>query len=61
MVASTATVNTVIKAISIYSFAPGEHTKGDGYLYQDRRAWDTFVFPNGKNDKIDSVYVQYAA
>ena len=38
-------------------FAPGTHTEGDGYLYQNRSLSDTFVFPNGRDGKIDSVYV----
>ena len=40
----------------IYYFAPGTHTKGDGYLYQNRSFSDVFVFPNGRDGKIDSVY-----
>lgn len=59
LVASTTTVATVHKVISIYYFAPGNHTEGDGYLYQHREAWDTFVFPNGKDGNIDSVYIEY--
>ena len=59
LVAITQTVYTVHKLVSIYYFAPGEHTEGDGYLYQHREAWDTVVFPNGKTNAIDSVYIQY--
>lgn len=59
LAASTETVKTVKKISSIYSFAPGTHTEGDGYLYQDREFWDTFIFPNGKNNKIDSIAVEY--
>lgn len=59
LVASTQTVQTVHKVVSIYWFAPGEHTAGDGYLYQHREAWDTVVFPNGKSNAVDSVYIQY--
>lgn len=59
LVASTQTVYTVHKVVSIYWFAPGEHTEGDGYLYQHREAWDTVVFPNGKTNTVDSVYIQY--
>lgn len=59
LVASTETVFTVHKVVSIYYFAPGEHTEGDGYLYQHREAWDTVVFPNGKSNAVDSVYIQY--
>ena len=47
---------TVPKISSIYFFAPGSHTEGDGWLYQNRSLSDTFVFPNGKDGKIDSIY-----
>lgn len=57
LVASLETVKTVPKIANIYYFAPGTHTEGDGYLYQDRSLSDTFVFPNGKENKIDSIYV----
>lgn len=59
LLASTQTVKTVKKIQSIYYFAPGQHTSGDGYLYQNRSLWDTFVFPNGANGAIDSVYVDH--
>ena len=51
------TCKTVPKISSIYYFNPGTHTEGDGYLYQNRSLSDVFVFPNGKDGKIDSVYV----
>lgn len=57
LLASLKAVKTVPKINSIYYFAPGEHTEGDGWLYQDRSLSDTFIFPNGKDNKIDSVYV----
>lgn len=57
LIASPLTVKTVPKISSIYYFAPGSHTEGDGYLYQDRSLSDTFIFPNGKDNKIDSIYV----
>lgn len=57
LVASLETVKTVPKIANIYYFAPGSHTEGDGYLYQDHSLSDTFVFPNGKDNKIDSIYV----
>lgn len=56
-VASLETVKTAMKISSIYAFAPGEHTDGDAYLYQNRQLWDTFVKPNGKNGLIDSVAI----
>lgn len=46
---------TVPKIASIYLFGPGEHTKGDGYLYQNRALWDTFTFPNAKGAAVDSI------
>lgn len=57
LLASLKAVKTVPKIASIYYFAPGSHTEGDGWLYQDRSLSDTFIFPNGKDNKIDSVYV----
>lgn len=56
-VACGQTCKTVPKINSIYYFKPGEHTKGDGYLYQNRALSDTFVFPNGKDGEVDSIYV----
>lgn len=57
LIASPLTVKTVPKINSIYYFNPGQHTEGDGYLYQDRSLSDTFIFPNGKNNRVDSIYV----
>ena len=57
LIASPLTTKVVPKTESIYFFAPGAHTKGDGYLYQHRALSDVFTFPNGKDNKIDSVYV----
>lgn len=57
LAASPLTCKYVPKISSIYYFAPGAHTKGDGYLYQNRSFSDVFVFPNGKNGTIDSIYV----
>lgn len=57
LLASLKAVKTVPKISSIYYFEPGAHTEGDGWLYQDRSLSDTFIFPNGKDNKIDSIYV----
>ena len=57
LAATPMTTKLVPKIESIYFFAPGEHTDGDGYLYQNRAHYDTFVFPNGKDGNIDSVAV----
>lgn len=59
LIASTEMVKKVPKINSIYFFAPGQHTEGDGYLYQNRAYSGTFIFPNGKNKEIDSIYVCY--
>jgi len=42
---------------SIYLFAPGKHTEGDGYLYQNRLYHDLFVLETKK----DGVYVSHKA
>ena len=57
LVACGQTCKTVPKISSIYYFEPGGHTEGDGYLYQNRSLSDVFVFPNGRDGKIDSIYV----
>jgi hypothetical protein len=57
LVASLETTRLVPKINSIYFFAPGEHTLGDAWLYQNRSLSDVFTFPNGKDNTIDSVYV----
>lgn len=57
LIASPLTTKVVPKISSIYYFATGAHTEGDGYLYQERELSDVFTFPNGKDGKIDSVFV----
>ena len=57
LIASPLTTKLVPKISSIYYFAPGAHTQGDGYLYQERELSDVFTFPNGKDGKVDSVFV----
>lgn len=57
LIASPLTTKVVPKISSIYYFNPGTHTEGDGYLYQERELSDVFTFPNGKDGKIDSVFV----
>lgn len=49
---------------SIYNYAPGQHTLGDGYLYQNRSMWDVFTIKNHNdvdNPIIDSISIQYEA
>ena len=55
---TTAPPASLPKISSIYYFAPGAHTKGDGWLYQNRALSDVFTFPNGKDGNIDSVYAK---
>ena len=57
LVASLETVKTVVKDDTIYQFAPGEHQKGQGFLYQRFSFLDTFIMPNGSDGNIDSVWV----
>ena len=57
LVACGLTCKIVPKISSIYYFDPGAHTKGDGYLYQNRSLSEVFVFPNGRDGNIDSIYV----
>ncbi|MEE0980749.1 MAG: phage capsid protein [Acutalibacteraceae bacterium] len=61
LIASPLTTKFVPKINSIYFFAPGQHTEGDGYLYQNRALSDVFTFPNGKDGQVDSVYVDLEA
>lgn len=55
--ATPLTTKLVPKISSIYYFNPGSHTEGDGYLYQERELSDVFTFPNGKDGKVNSVFV----
>lgn len=57
LIATPQTTKLVPKISSIYYFNPGAHTEGDGYLYQERELSDVFTMPNGKDGKVDSVYV----
>lgn len=48
-VVATPAVIPVVKEESIYLFAPGQHTEGDGFLYQNRLYHDFFVRENKKD------------
>ena len=61
LIASPLTTKFVPKISSIYYFNPGAHTEGDGYLYQERELSDVFTFPNGKDNTVDSLYVDIEA
>lgn len=45
----------VVKENSVYLFAPGEHTEGDGYLYQNRLYHDIFVLNSMKDGLMASL------
>ncbi|NPC91216.1 hypothetical protein HOO54_02840 [Bacillus sp. WMMC1349] len=45
------------KLNTVYLFQPGQHTQGDGYLYQNRMYHDLFVMKN----KADGVVVSHVA
>ena len=59
LVASPLTTKSVVKINDIYIFDNGEHTDGSGCLGQYRIKYDTYVIPNGLDNKIDSVFVAY--
>lgn len=59
LAATPMTTKYVDKLSSLYLFFAGEHTEGDGDLYQNRDHNDVFVFPNGTTNKIDSIFVDY--
>ena len=50
-------VVAVTKINSIYMFAPGQHTQGDGYLYQNRMYHDLFVL----SQKADGIVLSAKA
>ncbi|QNO11521.1 main capsid protein [Oenococcus phage Vinitor-27] len=47
----------IVKEQAVYLFTPGQHTEGDGYLYQNRLYHDIFV----RQSQIDGVYVSVGA
>lgn len=46
----------IVKENSVYLFAPGEHTEGDGFLYQNRLYHDFFI----KKNMADGIYTSLA-
>lgn len=55
IVVSRGSIVAKTKLNSIYLFEPGNHTQGDGYLYQNRMYHDLFVLKN----KADGVIVSH--
>ena len=43
---------SIVKENAVFLFAPGQHTEGDGYLYQNRLYHDLFI----KKHKRDGIY-----
>jgi|LGVE01.1.fsa_nt_gb hypothetical protein len=58
VITDKARCSIVPKINSVYFFAPGAHTKGDGYLYQNRSLSDAFVFPDGHRG-VKSIYLSF--
>lgn len=46
----------IVKENAVYLFAPGEHTQGDGYLYQNRLYHDFFI----KKSMVDGIFTSLA-
>lgn len=55
VIANRGSVIAKAKLNSIYLFQPGQHTQGDGYLYQNRMYHDLFVMKN----KADGVVLSH--
>lgn len=50
----------VKKFDDIYLSSPGENNNGNKYGFEQFAYFDTFIFPNGYDNKIDSIYVSVA-
>lgn len=59
LAASQLTCKTAIKINDVFMFDNGQHTEGSGVLGQYRVKYDSYVIPNGLDNKIDSIYVAY--
>lgn len=55
MFVSKPSVIQVVKENAVYLFAPGEHTEGDGYLYQNRLYHDLFVLDSRKDGIVANL------
>ena len=56
LVVAKQAVIPIVKENTVFLFAPGEHSQGDGYLYQNRLYHDCFV----KEQQSDGVSVSIA-
>lgn len=57
LVVAKQAVISIVKENTVYLFAPGEHSQGDGWLYQNRLYHDIFI----KEQQKDGVSVSLAA
>ena len=55
LVVAKPSIVAAAKISSIYLFQPGQHTQGDGYLYQNRMYHDLFILKN----KADGIFVSH--
>ena len=52
LIIAKSAVISIVKENAVFLFAPGQHTEGDGYLYQNRLYHDLFI----KKHKRDGIY-----
>ena len=55
MFVSKPSIIQVVKENAVYLFAPGEHTEGDGYLYQNRLYHDLFIRDSRKDGIVANL------
>lgn len=55
MFVSKPSIIQVVKENAVYLFAPGEHTEGDGYLYQNRLYHDLFILDSRKDGIVANL------
>lgn len=55
MFVSKPSIIQVVKENAVYLFAPGEHTEGDGYLYQNRLYHDLFIRDSRKDGIVANI------
>lgn len=55
IVVSKKSIIVAEKLNSVYLFKPGQHSQGDGYLYQNRLYHDLFVLENKKDGVVVSI------
>lgn len=53
LIVAKPSIISIVKENAVFLFAPGQHTDGDGYLYQNRLYHDLFI----KKHKRDGIFV----